>query len=242
MEKRELLRQMDVARNYFGMVRGTYEVTIQKRNQLEQLYRVPKKSLKKGSIAALIICTVFAWFLSVYFFSSFVVSLGKKNYPNWTEDFGATLEVIGFFALTALAIFFIIFMIIFWHIEYKKAIVAHQKKIEQVNNEIGYNTQILLNHYAAFEQKNGFICPVSIKYSYPDTISLFMGYIDEGRADNVKEAINLSISEMRYEQEVMQRNRMYSAVQNVNANARRAAVFSGIAAAASIFGALSSSD
>jgi hypothetical protein len=69
-----------------------------------------------------------------------------------------------------------------------------------------------------------------------------MGYIDEGRADNVKEAINLSISEMRYEQEVMQRNRMYSAVQNVNANARRAAVFSGIAAAASIFGALSSSD
>ena len=238
MEKRELLRRMDIARGYFETMRGTYYTIIEDRNWLERLYKTPKKALKKGNVWVLVLCTLIAFFILNSFFPSLVSSMRQDGYSEWPEDLGKTLSVITFWVLTA----FVVFMAIYWRRGYKKAVANHKNSIEQSKHRVEYGTQSLINYYAAFEQRNGFECPVSIKYSYPDTISLFMGYIDEGRADNVKEAINLSISEMRYEQEVMQRNRMYSAVQNVNANARRAAVFSGIAAAASIFGALSGSD
>lgn len=104
--------------------------------------------------------------------------------------------------------------------------VNNRKKYEYFQNEYSRLSQELYTHYINYPN-----CPVGPEYSNPEILEIIMGILQSGRADTIKESINLAIREAN-ETEVSEYLEMIE--QNtaaINTQTKVAAVF----AAASFF-------
>ncbi len=98
--------------------------------------------------------------------------------------------------------------------------VNNRKKYEYFQNEYSRLSQELYTHYINYPN-----CPVGPEYANPEILEIIMGILQSGRADTIKESINLAIREAN-EAEVNEYLEMIE--QNtaaINAQTKVAAVF-----------------
>lgn len=87
-------------------------------------------------------------------------------------------------------------------------------------------SQELNDYYAAYPQ-----CPVGAEYANPEILELILGVLNSGRADTIKEAINVLISEANQAEMTAYLQNIQAYSQQASARAGTAAIF----AAASFF-------
>ena len=104
--------------------------------------------------------------------------------------------------------------------------VNNKKKLNEYSEQYARLSYELMNHYNAYPN-----CPVGAEYSNPEVLEIILGALRSGRADTIKESINVLISdaERAEMQEALSAIEAYTA--QTSAGARAAAVF----AAASFF-------
>ena len=68
--------------------------------------------------------------------------------------------------------------------------INSKKKYEFYQAEYARLSQELYEHYMAYPN-----CPVGAEYANPDILEVLMSYLQSGRADTIKESINVAISE-----------------------------------------------
>lgn len=104
--------------------------------------------------------------------------------------------------------------------------VNNKKKCRWYESEYIRLAQELNDHYNAYPQ-----CPVGAEYANPEILKVIMGVLNSGRADTIKEAINLMIAEVNQAE-------MTLYLQNIEAYAKSTANYSkasAVFAAASFF-------
>ena len=104
--------------------------------------------------------------------------------------------------------------------------VNNKKKCRQYENEYIRLSQELNDHYNAYP-----MCPIGAEYSNPEIIEVIMKIMNSGRADTVRDAINVMIAEINQAE-------MNAYLQNIEAYSRSTAASSkttAVFAAASFF-------
>jgi hypothetical protein len=104
--------------------------------------------------------------------------------------------------------------------------VNNKKKCAIYEDEYIRLSNILNEHYKAYPQ-----CPVGAEYANPEIMEVIMGILESGRADTIKEAINVLIAEVNQAE-------MQKYLQNIEAYAKSAsssASTGAVFAAASFF-------
>lgn len=104
--------------------------------------------------------------------------------------------------------------------------VNNRKQCRRYEAEYIRLSEELNEHYMAYPQ-----CPVGAEYSNPEIIEVIMGVIDSGRADSIKEAINVMINEVNQAEMRAYLQNIESYARSTSASATTGAVF----AAASFF-------
>ena len=144
---------------------------------------------------------------------------------------GAIISVFGFLAfmlgetaavLGLLALLGSIGMIVGGIFKKKNHAVAY----ENYRKRYAYLSETLYRHYLNYPN-----CPVGAEYANPDILMTLMGYLQSGRADTIKESINLAISEAQQAEINNYLAGIEANTQAINAQTRVAAIF----AAASYF-------
>lgn len=125
-------------------------------------------------------------------------------------------------------VFFLMFLIpgslmIFGGIMMK---VNNKKKFAYYEGEYIRLSNILNEHYKAYPQ-----CPVGAEYSNPEIIEVIMGILESGRADTIKEAINVLVNEVNQAEMRLYLQNIESYAKSASDSAATGAVF----AAASFF-------
>lgn len=87
----------------------------------------------------------------------------------------------------------------------------HKSTLQFYRNKLPIIKQKIQEHYSNYEQ-----CPLAIEYTDPNAISAFISYLNAGRAENLKEAVNL------YEDEC-HKTQMITEMKQMKAAARQAA-------------------
>ncbi len=98
--------------------------------------------------------------------------------------------------------------------------VKNRKNYQYFQNEYARLSQELYDHYVSYPN-----CPVGPEYANPEILEIILGVLQSGRADTIKEAINLLIndaerSEMSEYLDMIEQN-----TAAINAQTRVAAVF-----------------
>ena len=104
--------------------------------------------------------------------------------------------------------------------------VNNKRKCAYYQGEYLRLSQELNDYYAAYPQ-----CPVGAEYANPEILELILGVLNSGRADTIKEAINVLISEANQAEMTAYLQNIQAYSQQASARAGTAAIF----AAASFF-------
>ena len=199
--------------------------------------------LKKGRRMS---CAVWGWILTILGIISVVFSVFRgllayfsTHIPNLPTEINRIIyDVIGsnkinistpwpYFIVAAIAVLFMVFPGVLM-------IIVDKRKIKKgYLNEVDYYTSKyyslnyeLYNHYIAYKN-----CPIGPEYTNPANIRVILDTIISGRADTIKEAINILVEDAH-------RKRMEDYAAQTADFARRAAVQAGRAARASTVGAV----
>lgn len=124
----------------------------------------------------------------------------------------------GLFALSFLFVFLPgIIMILFFirHSKnYDKAKASCFKKYSELSSE-------LFNHYLKYKN-----CPIGVEYSNPDFLCFLLEKIYSGRADTIKEALNLVVDDSKYRALSEKLSKIQRNTSTAATNAGMAAIFS----------------
>lgn len=98
--------------------------------------------------------------------------------------------------------------------------VNNRKKYAYFQDEYARLSQELYDYYVAYPN-----CPVGAEYANPEILSLIMGVLQSGRADTIKESINLLIAEADQAEVNEYLAMIEQNTQAINAQTKVAAVF-----------------
>lgn len=84
----------------------------------------------------------------------------------------------------------------------------HKETIKFYETKISVMERKIEEHYNLYEN-----CPLAIEYTAPDTINTLISYLNSGRAENLKEAINLYEDECHKAQMITEMKEMKAAAQ-----------------------------
>lgn len=98
--------------------------------------------------------------------------------------------------------------------------VNNRKKYAYFQDEYARLSQELYNYYMAYPN-----CPIGAEYANPEIISLIMGVLQSGRADTIKESINLLVAEADQAEMNEYLAMIEQNTEAINAQTRVAAVF-----------------
>ncbi len=96
----------------------------------------------------------------------------------------------------------------------------NKRKRIYFENEYARLSQELYDHYASYPN-----CPVGPEYANPEILEILLGILQSGKADTVKEAINIALSEADRAEVNEYLNMIERNTANINANTRAAAFF-----------------
>ncbi len=98
--------------------------------------------------------------------------------------------------------------------------VNNRKKYEYFQTEYARLSEELYNHYINYPN-----CPVGPEYANPDILELIMEVLQSGRADTIKESINLLVAEINQSEMNEYLEMIEAHTASINAQTRVAAVF-----------------
>lgn len=165
-QKEELLRDIIKMKNKMSLHQDAYE---EKLDILESLEILEKR--RSSILAVFIICVMFRVALEdtdSIICSETILQLGRWNSLKFT-------------------IFVVIIIPLVYLILHKFLVFL---KTRSYNKKLGECESYLLEAYNSYG-----VCPISYKYAMPDIVSSIEDLILDGRADTVKEAINLIIAD-----------------------------------------------
>ena len=93
-----------------------------------------------------------------------------------------------------------------------RASTNHQNAILELEHQLRRREKEIEKHYREYPG----VCPIHIAYSHPEAISQLISYLETGRADSLKEALNLM-------EEELHRNRMEQHQQRIEFRTTQAA-------------------
>lgn len=96
----------------------------------------------------------------------------------------------------------------------------NRKNYKYFQNEYARLSQELYDHYVSYPN-----CPVGPEYANPEILEVILGVLQSGRADTIKEAINLLINDAERNEMGEYLNMIERNTASINAQTRVAAVF-----------------
>lgn len=227
-ERTQLLNKMDHAKAYFNKKTDLYEQIIdieKKKNDLalkiryEQKYNVTPKII--SFFAAIFLSPILGICLEYFLRLIHVLK----------EEYSFTLTMI-FMAISGIVLF-ILFMLLGKKIKHLK--------LDKFENELKIYTKTMdivvqsLNQYYLAYVDPGFI---SFKYTYPGMIDILKDYIEDHRADNIQDSINLYLDDVHKQRMEETQKKIQQAVSSTASSARSAKNWAAAGTIISVLGLL----
>lgn len=228
LRKESLAKIRDMI-SYFGKKEHLYNALTDCINEIEHPRRV-RYSKEKGTLQIVIggLLMLFSFPITLALFSLIGVLLehftGNAEY--FTEE-QCTVILISIFA--SLLVLGLILLIVGIVSHVKSGNTKRQEREDYINRMKQINGSVvseLEDYYLKYKEANGNDCPVSFPNTHPNDLRKIESTIVEGRADSIKEAINVILQDNR-------NSRIQKQLEELQKDASKSALYSKIAAISS---------
>ncbi len=200
---KQLQDTLNNAYEYFNSKRAVFETLAKQENNILKI--IDFQNSFKFKKAIFIIGLILFWILTVDLYDDIAIFIGFAGFMqghldslmNSDFNFIRLILVLLLVALAYLPLFIIYTVIFNFGIKlYKKLKVAlSQKSLGKYGGIYNECVEELKNHYMNYEVLNGEKSPIPFNRSHPELIMQIINIVNFGRADSVKEAINVIIQD-----------------------------------------------
>ena len=227
--RKESLAKIGDMISYFGKKEDLYNALTNCVNEIEHPRRV-RYSKEKGTlqivIGGLLMLFSFPITLALYCLIAVLCEHFTGNAEYFNEEQSTVILISVFASLLVLGLILLIIGIV-RHV--KSGNTKRQERGDYINGMKQINSSIvseLEDYYLKYKEANGNDCPVSFPNTHPNDLRKIEATIAEGRADSIKEAINVILQDNRNSQ-------IQKQLEELQKHASKSALYSKIAAISS---------